>query len=136
MTLDLALAIEAIAARDGDPLTRFIRSLSDDAPIRLRSFAEDTRRLREELIQHVQDGLTETNPQQAAAHGAWIAQHAPEVLYRWSSLMRAVQAWTQRDVEAVSFRITRSVPDQGVVADTRSATDKLATVSDKREVKS
>ncbi len=46
----ISMLIEAIARRDADPLTRFVRSLPDDEPFRLRSYAEETIRLQHEFL--------------------------------------------------------------------------------------
>ncbi len=105
-TQDMALFIEALARRDADPLTRFVRSLSNDPPMRARTFAEETIRLRDELISNVQRMLTETNPQRSALHAEWVARHAHEVAYRWSSLMRTVERWSMYDT-GPAIRVVR-----------------------------
>lgn len=88
-TLDIAMLIDAAAATREDPLTRFVRSLSDD----LRRHAEETIKLREELISNVQRMLVSQDPREANGYAQWIAEHAHEVGYRWSLLMRSCSTW-------------------------------------------
>ena len=94
---DMALLIEAFVRSEGDPMTRFLRALSDDPPMRLRSFAEETIRLREELLMNVQSMLIERDPRLSSRYAEWIARHAHEVAYRWSSLMRSLAYWCERE---------------------------------------
>lgn len=96
----LAMLIEAIASR-GDPLTRFVASLPDE----LRRFAEETMRMREELIHHTH-GLLSSEPREATAHAEWLTRHAHDVAYRWSNLRKSAIRWATLDTEAMTFRVT------------------------------
>lgn len=95
---DLAMLIAAHAARDGDPLTRFVRSL----PLEMRHYAEGTIRLREEFLINVQRMLSE-EPNRALMHAEWIRENAQECAYRWSGLMKSVARWAALDVSAVHY---------------------------------
>ncbi|HEX8795468.1 MAG TPA: hypothetical protein VF765_31175 [Polyangiaceae bacterium] len=91
---DLAMLIDAVARQDADPLTRFVRSLSDDEPMRLRSFAQETIKLRQELEMHVR-ALLSTEPREATQHAEWVSRNVGEVAYRWSGLLATVQRMTR-----------------------------------------
>lgn len=101
---DTAMLIDAIARRDADPMTRFIRSLPDDPPARLRSYAEDTVRLHAEFLQNVQCMLITSDPRESTNYAAWIAKNAHEVAYRWSALIQSVTRWSMYDVQSLSMR--------------------------------
>ncbi len=104
--LDLALLLEAVAARDADPVTRFIRSLEPP----LRAHAEETVRLRAEFAQHASAMLSERDHAVAIAHATWIAQHAQSVAYRWSALARAVTRWAELDAGAAIIALRPESP--------------------------
>lgn len=93
--LSIAMLVDAAARADVDPLTRFIRSLSNDPPMRLRSFTEETCRLRDELEHHTRCMLTATDPREASVHAEWLRVHVHEVAYRWASLRMTLQRWSE-----------------------------------------
>lgn len=91
------MLLDAYARSDRDPLSRVVASLSDDLPMRLRTFANETIQLRREFQENAQRMLSERDPQLSARYAAWITKHAHEVAYRWSSLMRTVERWARYD---------------------------------------
>jgi hypothetical protein len=105
--LETALLIDALV-RDTDPLTRFISSLPDDAPHRARCFAEETVRLRDEMLRKVQCMLTATDVREAAGYAEWVRANAHEVAYRWASLRVAVQRWAA--LEPLPAIVVRRAP--------------------------
>lgn len=111
MSEDLSMMLESLV-RTEDPLTRFVKSLPDDEPHRLRSYAEGTIRLREELISTVQRMLVCDDPRESNQYATWLATHAHEVAYRWTMLMRSVTKWNQYQTDSLIFRVTGS-PSEG-----------------------
>jgi len=110
---DMALFIDALSRQAADPLTRFVESLSDDPPMRARTFANETIQLREELLSNVQRMLVETDPRLSANYAAWVTKHAHEVAYRWSSLMRTVQRWAMYQLPGPITLRSTSAPTKG-----------------------
>lgn len=98
-SVDTAMLLEALAAR-GDPMTRFVASLSGE----LRTFAEDTIRLRQEFEINVQRILTCSDPRESSRHAAWVTQHVGDVSYRWSMLLKAVARCSELDTESFNYR--------------------------------
>lgn len=104
---EMALLIEAHAKRDADPVTRFVRSLSDEPPFRLRQEAEETLRLRNELLMHTQAIVLGSDVRESLAHAEWLRRHASEVAYRWASLRSAVFRWCELDTMSIAIRVSR-----------------------------
>lgn len=91
--LSVAYLIDA-AAKQGDPMNRFVAALSPE----LRTFAVETIRLRDEFTFHSQSVLSLSDPQASILHADWLATHGHEVAYRWSNLLRSMERWAVGDV--------------------------------------
>jgi hypothetical protein len=96
--LDMAMLIDAVSRRE-DPLARFLRALSDE----MRAHAEETIRMRDELVMNTQRLLSSSNPREAAGYAAWIARHAHEVAYRWPALVSAYTRYAAYDFEPIAI---------------------------------
>ncbi len=98
--VDVSMLIAA-HARLGDPLTRFVEAL----PPELRVNAEETVRLRAELVDNVQRLLQSRDPRESSRYAAWIATWVGEVGYRWSSLLCSAARWHELQAGYVRTRV-------------------------------
>lgn len=101
MSDDIAMQIAAAVASRTDPLERFLASL----PEWMRLHAEETIRLRNELVEYTQRLVVENDAQRAAGYAAWITQHAHVVAYRWPMLLRSAQRFAELDVQSLHIVI-------------------------------